>query len=81
VLIHPDFEKVELGEFGWLSFVVTVLLFGFEHYHWVAGIGYGLLMNGLIYWTRRLWPCIIAHAVTNLGLGVYVLVTRDWIFW
>jgi hypothetical protein len=31
--------------------------------------------------TRSLGACIIAHGVTNLLLGVYVLYSRDWYFW
>lgn len=31
--------------------------------------------------TRSIWDCVVAHAVTNLVLGVYVLVWRDWSLW
>ena len=31
--------------------------------------------------TRSLGACIVAHAVTNLLLGIYVLVYRDWGLW
>ncbi len=31
--------------------------------------------------TRNLWDCVVAHAVTNLLLGVYVLVWHDWSLW
>jgi hypothetical protein len=35
----------------------------------------------LLYKTRRLWPCVLAHGVTNLLLGVHVLVTQAWQWW
>jgi hypothetical protein len=32
----------------------------------------------LLYKLRRLWRCVSAHSVTNLLLGVHVLVTQAW---
>ena len=79
--MHPDFEKVEIGAFAWPAFFITVGLFGLEHYEWLVGLLCGIVFNLLIYYTKRIWPCIIAHAITNLALGIYVLITRDWAFW
>jgi CAAX prenyl protease-like protein len=31
--------------------------------------------------TRNLWDCVLAHAITNAMLGVYVLVWKDWTLW
>ncbi len=28
--------------------------------------------------TRNIWDCVVAHAVTNLLLGIYVVVTGEW---
>jgi uncharacterized protein len=61
-----------------ISFIVTVVLFGSEHTLWLAGMMAGAIYNLLLYKTRRLWPCILAHGVTNLLLGVHVLVTQEW---
>jgi len=80
-LISPHFESVPLGSFTLFSFLGTVVLFGLEHNLWFAGILAGGAYTILLYWTRRLWPSIIAHAVTNLGLGIHVLVTHEWIWW
>ena len=30
--------------------------------------------------TRNIWDCVVAHAVTNLLLGVYVVATGEWQF-
>ena len=79
-LVHPDFKTVSIGAFTWFSFGVTVLLFGAEHHLWVVGILAGVIYNLLLYQTRRLSACIVAHAVTNLALGIYVLVTQEWIY-
>jgi membrane protease YdiL (CAAX protease family) len=37
----------------------------------------GAIYNLLLYQTRRLWPRILAHGVTNLLLGVHVLGTQE----
>ena len=31
--------------------------------------------------TRNLWDCVVAHAVTNLLLGIYVMKTGAWALW
>jgi len=81
-IINPDaFEKVPLGLFSIGSFAATVILFGLEHNLWLAGMMAGAIYNGLLYRTRRLWPCIIAHATTNLTLGIHVLITQEWQWW
>jgi len=52
-----------------------------EHDRWLAGLMAGAAYTMLLYWTQRLWPCILAHSLTNLLLGVHVLLTHDWRYW
>ena len=80
-LISPRFETVPLGTFSMLSFLATTVLFGLEHHLWLAGMVAGAAYTLLLYQTRALWPPIIAHAVTNLLLGLHVLFTHEWIWW
>ena len=80
-IIHPKFESVPIGMFTWSSFLLTTILFGVEHHRWAVGMLAGAAYNGLLYYRKRLWPCIIAHATTNLLLGVYVVTTQQWSFW
>lgn len=80
-LIKPNFKEVAMGAFSWLSFVVTVLLFGGEHIRWGVGIAAGIIYNLLLYRTKSVFACILAHAVTNLALGIYVLITQQWRYW
>ncbi len=80
-IISPDFLKVQLGKFTWISFLITVALFGVEHNLWLAGMMAGTAYNLLLYKTKRLWPCIVAHGVTNLLLGIHVLTTGEWVWW
>ena len=80
-LISSRFEAVPLGTFTVFSFLATVTLFGLEHHLWLAGMMAGAAYTLLLYGTRRLWPSIIAHAVTNLALGIHVLLTQEWNWW
>ncbi|MEE4601344.1 MAG: hypothetical protein V2J65_08675 [Desulfobacteraceae bacterium] len=57
------------------------ILFGLEHHRVVVGIAVGLLYNLLLIRQKKLKGVIMAHAVTNLGLGIYVLLTGSWMFW
>jgi len=81
VLIDSDFERVPLGTYRLFSFALVAVAFGLEHDRWLVGIAAGLLYGGLLVWRRNLFTCMVAHAVTNLGLGIFVLRTRQWTFW
>jgi CAAX prenyl protease-like protein len=80
-LINTNFSQVPLGRFTPPSFLITVLLFGFEHNLVFAGMMAGAIYNGILYRTRSLAQCILAHAVTNLALASYVLYHGKWYFW
>lgn len=51
------------------------------HPEWLAAAVYSLLMNGLLYWKKDIWQCIVAHGVSNLLLAVYVLASGNWWLW
>lgn len=80
-LIRSDFKAIPVGRFSWFSFVVVSIAFGLEHHRWLPGIIAGLVYAALLYRTKNLFSPILAHAVTNLMLGVYVLATQQWTFW
>ncbi len=80
-LINPDFRSVPVGAFTWFSFMGVAIMFGLEHHRVVVGIIVGLLYNLLLIRQKKLKGAILAHGVTNLGLGIYVLLTGSWMFW
>jgi CAAX prenyl protease-like protein len=80
-IVNSDFTKVPVGLFSWGSFAITVVLFGLEHHYLIAGMMAGIAYNLLLYRSRSLAHCILAHGVTNLVLGWYVLQTGAWHFW
>ena len=81
-LISPDFRNVRLGAYTAMSFWLTALLFASEHGpYWDVGLLAGIAYGWWMIRTRSLADCIIAHAVTNLALGVYVVVLARWEYW
>lgn len=80
---ESDFRSVPIGTFTMKSFLITTAGFCLEHSptDYPAAIAVGLLFNGVAYWTRSLTACVLAHAVTNLALGIYVMKTGQWGFW
>ncbi len=80
-LINSKFKYVPQGQFSWFSFLFVSLAFGFEHHRWLPGIAAGMVYAGLLYRSKNLFDPILAHAVTNLLLGIYVLMTKQWTFW
>ena len=79
------FEEIPVGKWTWTSLSVMCLLFGINHGMpptgpFVAGVLYGLLMGVLLIRTKSLGSCIVAHAVTNWTLYLYVIYSGDWQF-
>ena len=81
-LIGPDFRKVALGSYTATSFWVTAVLFASEHGpYWDVGLAAGILFNWWMIRTKSLGDLILAHAVANLCLSVYVIAAGKWEYW
>jgi len=80
-LVNEDFKSVAVGTFTWMSFGVTVALFGAEHPQWLAGLICGAMYNWLYYRRKDVFACVVAHAVSNAALAAWVLARGDWKFW
>jgi CAAX prenyl protease-like protein len=77
-----DFRRVPLGKYVPGAFVLTAVLFAAEHGpFWDVGLLTGFIYNWWMVRTRNLWDCIVAHAVTNGALAVYVLAAGQWQYW
>lgn len=78
----PDWDEVPIGTAGTWA---------------IAGvIGYGVMSHtgeplaaaawfGMVTWlylkTQSIWDCVVAHGVTNLLLGIFVVYTGSWYLW
>jgi CAAX prenyl protease-like protein len=76
-----DFLAVSPRQVGWGALIITTALFAVEHNRWFAGAIAGAVYAGLYMRAGNLWVPIVAHAVTNAMLGIWVLVTASWQFW
>jgi CAAX prenyl protease-like protein len=47
----------------------------------LAAVVWFSLVTWLMVRTQNLWDCVMAHAVTNFLLGIYVLTSGDWELW
>ena len=82
VLAPNDFKLAAVGEWAWAPFLIVSGAFALVHGNWwLTSIVWALMIGALLAYTKSLGACIVAHAVTNLLLAVYVLKTRDWAFW
>lgn len=77
----PDFLPVVPAFVTLKALAISVLLFGFEHNLWLAGIVAGLAYSLLYMRSGNLWTAILAHGVTNGALGVWIVATGNWHYW
>lgn len=82
-LINEDFTKVRFGTYRPLSFFAVALLFMLVHTpaDYPAALLTGIIFNLVAVKTGSLSACVLAHAVANFGLGLYVMATKQWGFW
>ena len=81
-LIHKEFLRVPIGKYAPSAFWIVAVLFASEHGpYWEVGLAAGIVYNWWIIRTRNLADCIVAHAVTNGLLSVYVLAKDQWQYW
>ena len=81
--ISQPFTDVPIGTFSWRSFAIVTVGFCLIHQpsDWPAATACGMLYNLVAYRTRSLSSCVLAHAVTNLLLGLWIMRTGQWGFW
>ncbi len=80
-ITDQDFEKLPVGAFSWGAFALVAAGFAVAHPEWLVAILFACAMALLLRQTRSLFACIVAHGVTNLALGIFVLVTHNWKYW
>jgi CAAX prenyl protease-like protein len=78
---RPQFEAVDPRQVGLRSIVLSTFVFMLAHTMWLGALVAGFAYAGLYIVTGTLWAPVIAHAVTNGALGVWVVATRQWQFW
>jgi hypothetical protein len=82
-LIKENFTAVPFGQYTHLSFWGVAV--AFASVHWGPDFIPALITGALFGWvavrTKSLLACVVAHAITNLGLGIYIMTTQQWGYW
>ena len=77
----PRFESVPPQRVGLKAIVLSTFVFMLAHTLWLAAIIAGLAYAWLYIRTGKLWVAVLAHAVTNGALGIWIVATGNWGFW
>lgn len=78
---HPGFERVDPQAVGLKAVIVSTFIFVLAHTLWLAAALAGLAYAALYRRSGKLWTAVIAHAVTNGLLGLWVIWSGRWEFW
>jgi CAAX prenyl protease-like protein len=79
---HNHFINVPVGTYHPEAFWIVAVLFASEHgSYWDVGLATGIIYNWWAIRTKNLTDCVIAHAVTNACLAIYVIGWGQWQYW
>jgi uncharacterized protein len=81
--VDPDWWKVPFGKVNAAAVAVSIIVPVFMHLpgEYLAAAAWFGMITWLMVRTRNPWDCVLAHAVTNLLLGIYVVVWQQWALW
>lgn len=77
----PQWWTVKLGSVGVHGIIVAAIYGAATHPEIIAAVAWFSLISLLIWQRGNLWDCIIAHAITNLLLGIYIITYSQWHLW
>ena len=80
-VVSPQWEAVDPRRAGLKAIVLSTFVFTLAHTLWLAAALAGLVYAVLYVRSGKLWLPVIAHAVTNGLLGVWVVMNGRWEFW
>lgn len=80
-LQNSNWTRVALMKFDLSAFLWMVGLFALEHHTRLAAGAMAGAFYGLLAIRQGIGAAILAHVITNLLLGLYVIYTGQWSFW
>ena len=81
-VIDLDWWKVPFGTLTPIAIAAGTLLPVSSHpAEMLAAAVWFTSVTWLMFKTRNIWDCVVAHCVTNLLLGIYIVASGDWYFW
>jgi CAAX prenyl protease-like protein len=80
--VSRDFDLVSFSSLTALPIALSSVVFGLMHgRQWLVGIVAGLAFAGVLRWRGRFGDAVIAHAVANFLLAVWVVGFGQWGQW
>ena len=77
--VRSDWWNVPIGTWDKVGFACAVIFPVLMHpQEALAAAAWFAAVAWLVVRTKNVWDCIVAHAVTNLLLGVYVVASGEW---
>jgi CAAX prenyl protease-like protein len=73
-----DWPLIPFGVFNRLAIATVIIFPVIYHPERVAAAVWFGLVTWMMLRTRNIWDCVIAHGVTNLLMGLWVLYSGDW---
>lgn len=82
-LINENFSEIPIGSYTPFANLAVCTGFMLEHSwpDYPAAIAAGLLYNIVAFRTKSLSSCVLAHALTNGLLGIWIISSHQWGFW
>ena len=83
MVVDQDWWKVPFGKVTAAAVAVSIVVPILSHQpgEFLAAAAWFGMVTWLMVRTRNPWDCVIAHAVTNLLLGIYVVTWQQWVLW
>ncbi len=82
LVVAEEWWKVPFGDVTAAAVAVSIVVPALTHLGEVlAAAAWFGMVTWLMVRTRNLWDCVLAHAVTNLLLGIYVVTWHEWTLW
>jgi exosortase E/protease (VPEID-CTERM system) len=79
--LKSKFNEIKKINLNIAALIFTSILFGSLHSDWLAGFLAGLLFSIARMYRNRISDAIIAHAVTNFFLSLYIIYYQSWSLW
>ena len=78
-VVEPDWWNVPFGKVNRTAVILGTAVPMLMHPgELLASLVWFSMVTWLMVRTRNIWDCVVAHAVTNLLLGIYVVATDNW---
>lgn len=78
---QTNFQDLQIGKFTLAGAGLTCAVFAFAHPEWIPALIFATVMTALVWKTKSIFVCVVAHSVTNLALGIYVVTQSAWALW